>query len=265
MSKTGNVFADALIKSGVQLTTGSFYEWGNDSDIKFPFRVPDGLTHVAMSTRLVEAYNAVRRTSDSIDLEWLKGKHASNTDPTILAWMKANTSLLRLVDGDKMHEFYKSRGNELLPGVSPLYHMELLNYLTYFTVRIEYSIIDASFKLRLNLTKSMGEFKPLHRMTSTIDILNFISDNRDKVEFIPIVVNKDFEISHKAYHKGNTYVPAVSVSYLGRDILKNELVISSLEKWMAEGNTINPKNKYYIIASKGKVSQCYLRREKEGA
>lgn len=264
MNKTGNVFMDALMESGAAVSDKTFCEWGSVEEIKFPF-APNGRLSIFPSIKSkLDVYNAVRRASDDVTLDWIIKREAINTHVALLTWMKSNTSLLRLVNDEEMGRFYKECISDYTDDVSN-YRALPSDYRSCLSLYIVYDIINAEFKLHMDFRKLTGEFREMCGIVKILDILNFVSDHRDAVEFIPIVIMTDFAVSHKAYISRGKEVSEVSVSYMGRDIMKNEVAMSKLSDWIAEGNTINPKSRYFILACRSNRSKCYLRKEKAGA
>lgn len=262
MSKTGNVFADAILKAGMVMEGKTFDLWSSYDDYKFPFEVPKNPSRVDEDWTTL--HNEVRRIAESIDMEWVNSKNAVNTDSALLIWMKSNTSILRVVDEVELSKLYNNDARERYSsGEAKSYTRLPGQFQSGLVMYIEYKVMEQKFVLHTDMRKARPIYREMLDLSSDISMLNAISDNRDRVEFIPIKINTDFSISHRSYMIGKSEVAAVSVAYAGGAILKNEDVMKRLEGWIGEGNTINPKNEYYILANKDDRSKLYLRRRKE--
>ncbi len=263
MGKTGNVIADAMVSSGIEVNCGAFVEWVSKDDCRFPFVIPIGARTYLYERGYTRMYNVIRKTAEFTDTKWIHSKNALITDNALLTWMKSNASLLRIIDIDAVDKFYC---DEMMDTVNDdaYYSVMPSDYTRGFCVYIEYNVIRSEFIFHVDMTGVSGEFKEVRKMDRTIDILNWITDHKELVEFIPIVTNMDFEISHRAYRVGKTQVGEVNVSYLGDAITKNRDVMERLHGWIKEGNKINPRNTYYILASKDNGYNLYLRRAKAG-
>lgn len=262
MSKTGNVIADAFLKAGMQMEGKTFDLWSSYDDYKFPFELPRNNFRVAFDWTTL--HNEVRRIADPIDMEWVNSKNAVNTDTALLIWMKSNTSILRVVDESKLSELYNKDAKERYSGGEANSYSRLPGqFQSGLVMYIEYKVMEQKFVLHDDMRKARDSYKEFLDMSTKISMLNAISDHRDLVEFIPIIINTDFSVSHRSYMIGKTEVSAVSVAYSGDAIIKNDNVMKRLEGWIGEGNSINPKNEYYILANKDDRSKLYLRRNKE--
>lgn len=265
MNKTGNVFADALIKAGAIMEGKTFDEWGSVGDFKFPFSTPYRSSEFYYNNGWVDIFNVVRKTSKDVDYEWIKSREAVNTDNILLTWMKSNTSLLRIVDNNAVKKFELSDVREYFSnsGVRS-YRVIPEDYTEGLAVHIVYNVMRAEFVLVVNNIKYLKMYDTACSLTNSISILNCISEHRDSVEFIPVIINDTFTVSHRSYFIKGTEIPEVSISYVGRDITKNENIMNRLSEWLSEGNTINPRSRYFILASKGSRGKCYLRKDKVG-
>lgn len=263
MSKTGNVFADALLKAGVQTEGNSFVEWVSREDIRFPFAVATNFNSFAFVQGALSLFNYMRRNTESIAKEWLKEADAVNTDMVLHTWIKGNTGMLRLVTEDMLHKFRIKANNERWSKEAESFSVLPTTINRNFSVFIDYEVMEGRFKLYVERRRVPNELKEIRSMQNDIDVLNYISEHRDLVEFIPIFVNEGYYVSHKEYRDKGVLIKEVRVSYFGDRIMKNTEVMSRLKEWFDEGNTINPKSKYFILANKQDKHKFYLRRDTE--
>lgn len=261
MEKTGNVFADAMLAAGVQGEGDAFTVWASSKDYGFPFGLPREISPGGvLENGWTKIYNEVRRVAEPVDMGWFKDQNAVKTDGVLLTWMKSNKGMLRLVEDNKLSEAYRAEQDEIYKEYITFGKMPI-SYTSGLILYIKYKVIESRFVLCMDMRKARTRYSELCGKVAVIDILNWISSNRDIVEFIPIVIDLSFEISHRAYIQGKKEVPEVSVSYLGSGIANNKYAMDRLKGWFEEGNEIKPKNEYFILASKSNRSNCYLRRK----
>lgn len=260
MSKTGSVFADALIKSGVNVSGYSYSEWGSSEDYKFPFASPGKTGAYMIDSGWTKIFNVIRRTAEKVDVDWIKSCEAVNTDNTLLTWMKSNPSLLKIINSQAAQDAY-NESKPRMGGEAQSLSLVPSDYRPGLMMYIEYDVINAEFVLKFNFNRR-SRYSDITSLVHTLDILNYITDNAGTIEFIPIRINYDFKVSHRAYRDGGEEIPEVSVPYMGRDIVKNTYAMSRLSNWVDEGNIINPRSEYFILANRDNRSKLYLRKKK---
>lgn len=260
MSKTGNVFMDALIKSGLIVEDTAFIEWTTSDEFKFPFKRGAGFNVHAIDKGLTNLYNCIRRASEKISMDWIKQRDADLTDSVLLTWMKLNTGIIRFVDEEQVSSFIQKKFEDMTKGNADPYELITDDYKSKLNMYIVHDVIRGKFVLYTNFHRVNKEMRKITELVDILKILNYISDHRDLIEFIPLFVDNGYTVSHKEYFKCGEVVPEVSVAYRGKDIVRCEPVMKRLSGWFEEGNKINPKNNYYILANKQARQNCYLRK-----